>query len=504
MANPNIFKKAGVTLEGNYTITGDLNVNGNINKGNQQALVNASSAAGLLNSLAGTFSQPGRIWNAVTNSLGNGACYFSCFGNATFVVGGNGGVIGRSIDNGLTYSAPSNPFGVSNVLCGDFGNGVFVLGAAGGKIARSTDNGATWGSLIVNNFVGDVQAMKYFKGIFMAGDSLGNISYSLDFGVTWSALIATGGASTFALSAGTVNAIDIWLAGGAGAGSTAFIAKSINNGATWATVYTHASVSSISTLAFLNAVFSAGGTNPTLLRSPDGGVTWSVPTTNPFASGSTVKSISTDGNQLVAVNGGACQISYSNDTGQNWTLAVSLISVAGNVTLNGLSFGNSTFVLVGEDTANKILTAWSSWLSYGKSYLYYPLFQGFGAPTGVNFFWQRKPGSNTITVFGKFTAGTTTQVEARIGIPVGLLSDSVLIPSIMACGIFVTNSALIGSEYCLIESGVGYVTCGNQSATASGLNKVTGAEPSDLGVGTISSIRASRERVETRGPHDER
>jgi len=110
--------------------------------------------------------------------------------------------------------------------------------------------------------------------------------------------------------------------------------------------------------------------------------------------------------------------------------------------------------------------------------VYTPTFQGFGTPTAVNFFWSRV--GNRIKVMGKFTTGTTTAAEARIGLPivnsVQLVSDSALVASIMVCGIYLQAgaSASVFSFNTLIESGVGYVTVGAQSGSSSAETKQNG------------------------------
>jgi hypothetical protein len=116
---------------------------------------------------------------------------------------------------------------------------------------------------------------------------------------------------------------------------------------------------------------------------------------------------------------------------------------------------------------------------YGKAYAYTPTFQGFGTPTAITFYWKRNFLSNEITIFpGKFTTGTVTAVEARVGLPIldnttQLVSDSTLVPSIVLCGYWVrgTNPGAAAQPAVLIESNVGYVTFG---FTSGGLAKVNG------------------------------
>ena len=109
----------------------------------------------------------------------------------------------------------------------------------------------------------------------------------------------------------------------------------------------------------------------------------------------------------------------------------------------------------------------------GKWYPYTPTLTGFGTPTSVSFFWKREGGS--LHGMGKVTSGTSTGVEAQATLPLSLTSDATLVPNIRVCGVGVLDFATAVSVYCLIESGVGYITFGLQSATRSSLVKVTGS-----------------------------
>lgn len=55
-----------------------------------------------------------------------------------------------------------------------------------------------------------------------------------------------------------------------------------------------------------------------------------------------------------------------------------------------------------------------------KAIAYTPTFQGFGTPTEVDFTYTIV-GRDFIIIDGEFRAGTTTAVEARVGLPVGML-----------------------------------------------------------------------------------
>jgi hypothetical protein len=107
----------------------------------------------------------------------------------------------------------------------------------------------------------------------------------------------------------------------------------------------------------------------------------------------------------------------------------------------------------------------NSWqaVSGTKEVAYTPTFTALGtSPSSINFFWSRS--GNRVKVMGKFTAGAVpSATEARISLPslsATLISDSTLIPSIQVCGVFGCNATNL-DMYCLIESGVGYITISN-------------------------------------------
>lgn len=122
---------------------------------------------------------------------------------------------------------------------------------------------------------------------------------------------------------------------------------------------------------------------------------------------------------------------------------------------------------------------------------YTPTFQGFGTPTNVEFEW-RQVGEN-VEIRGKFVSGTSTAVEARIGLPAGLTSASTaLIPSLQIIGkanINNSSTAFFSSLTILAEPSVNYVTMGIEASTTNGLTKQIG---SNLAVnGSIISFFAS-------------
>ena len=114
-----------------------------------------------------------------------------------------------------------------------------------------------------------------------------------------------------------------------------------------------------------------------------------------------------------------------------------------------------------------VITAWQS---------YTPTFQGFGTPSAVEFQW-RQVGQN-VEIRGKFTSGTSTTVEARIGLPAGLSSAGTgIIPSIQIigkCNVSLTSSTYFGGVRVLAEPSVTYLTLGVETSTVSGTAKSNG------------------------------
>jgi len=135
----------------------------------------------------------------------------------------------------------------------------------------------------------------------------------------------------------------------------------------------------------------------------------------------------------------------------------------------------TTFTLYGQGDWVEVESNGTLWEVVGMEFnalAYTPTFTGFGTPSSVSFSWVRKGGD--AEVIGIFTGGTPIAVEARISLPVSLISDAALIPSTMGCGIMLHGN--VGAEilYCLIESGVGYITFGRQTATNAALTKLNG------------------------------
>jgi len=130
-----------------------------------------------------------------------------------------------------------------------------------------------------------------------------------------------------------------------------------------------------------------------------------------------------------------------------------------------------------------VVTAWQG---------YTPTFQGFGTPSNIEFEY-RQVGEN-VEIRGKFVSGTSTAVEARVGLPGGLTSAGTgLIPSIQIVGKGnnggPSNTTFFSGLVTLVEPSVTYLTIGAESSTSAGLTKQNAN--SIAGSGTILSFFAS-------------
>lgn len=106
---------------------------------------------------------------------------------------------------------------------------------------------------------------------------------------------------------------------------------------------------------------------------------------------------------------------------------------------------------------------------------YTPTFTGFGTVTTQSFSWRRV-GAN-VEIRGRFTVGTPTATEARLSLPGGLTSSSI-INTLEIAGDAGRNqgaSATFFRNIVLIEPNVAYLTFGKQESTANSLTKQNGS-----------------------------
>lgn len=109
---------------------------------------------------------------------------------------------------------------------------------------------------------------------------------------------------------------------------------------------------------------------------------------------------------------------------------------------------------------------------------YTPTFTGFGTASAI--FIESRRAGDTLHIRGKFTSGTSTAVEARMtlgfnGTNGNVTSDATKVPSIQLAGYCGQTLTGANSIVTLIESSIGYVTFGLQSAGGASLTKANGS-----------------------------
>jgi hypothetical protein len=157
------------------------------------------------------------------------------------------------------------------------------------------------------------------------------------------------------------------------------------------------------------------------------------------------------------------------------TQAVRKLAVDIDTRVTVLENANTSPISASGVFSASVITDWAS---------YTPTFQGEGSPTAVTFTWRRVGGN--VEIFGKYTCGTPTAVEAQIGLPSGLISDAG-IPTIEVVGYMVRGSADNNQITILAEPSKTYLTVG--SAVNGALTKLLGT--TFVGVGIVISFFAS-------------
>lgn len=166
------------------------------------------------------------------------------------------------------------------------------------------------------------------------------------------------------------------------------------------------------------------------------------------------------GDTFLATNG-------NGTTSNNYVTATATAYSTDSITVNEIVPARS---VLGNTTIDvPVLTDWQA---------YTPTFQGFGTPTNVEFQW-RQNGEN-VDIRGKFTSGTATAVEARIGLPNGYNSASTArIPSISIFGRYGATSSTPnspnGSGNILVEPNVAHATFSGESTAGLSVTKQTGS-----------------------------
>lgn len=104
---------------------------------------------------------------------------------------------------------------------------------------------------------------------------------------------------------------------------------------------------------------------------------------------------------------------------------------------------------------------------------YTPIFNGMGTVTNIEM--QHKREGSDLLIRGKFTVGTVTASEARVGLPTSLTSaDTTKIPSIQIAGHWAMSAVQNSYMPILVEPSTAYVVLTVQNGTYGGLTKQNG------------------------------
>jgi photosystem II stability/assembly factor-like uncharacterized protein len=289
------------------------------------------------------------------------------------VVGWNDLVL-VSNDNGATWTttatAPTAGSRLTAVTMVD-AQTIVVASDAGG-IARSTDGGATWTNVVVPNFVQRWwAAAANGSTVLVVGDS-NQIRRSTDGGATFAAVAGAGSANL--LTVGFLDANTVVAMGTLGA-----IVRSTNAGQTWASV-TNPATTNLASLSVIDATrafaVSENATNSVVLRTSDGGATW---TQSPVgASGDAYRALVAVSPTTAVVVGSRGRVQRTVDGGATWTRIGREAVASGE--LQSVAFAGTSTVLVSRrDTVAlaRSTDGGTTWTTVNTS--------GFGPPVDLAF-----------------------------------------------------------------------------------------------------------------------
>lgn len=204
-------------------------------------------------------------------------------------ISGNRQYVNCTYGNGLVfYSANSGASWVSvSVPSGQwisrFGNLLFNINSGGSYVLISSDNGATYTSATfpagTYSLLDAAQtiSLSFTTTLFVCGANSA-IFKSSDAGLTWTASASPPTRTLKCIAASPGDAVNnsgviICAAGELATSGTANILRSIDNGATWATIDAPQQITPIRCV-FANGIFVILGANGYLLRSFDYGISW--------------------------------------------------------------------------------------------------------------------------------------------------------------------------------------------------------------------------------------
>ena len=230
-----------------------------------------SETDGVLTGKNGTVirtSDAGATWELIVNDQGVdlvGATFPSR--DTGFVAEGKR--IYRTIDGGTTWTTSSLPGAIDSRGVAHRNGRTFVGVGAGGQGGISIDGGLNWQSLETGTTLPLADVAFADEEIGIAVGESGTIVRTSDGGMTWSTSVSSTTAPL--TSVVMVDRATIYAVGG---GSTGVILRSTDAGATWSAVVTDAP-GGLSDITFVtpSVGFAVGRTN-LIMRTADGGVSW--------------------------------------------------------------------------------------------------------------------------------------------------------------------------------------------------------------------------------------
>jgi photosystem II stability/assembly factor-like uncharacterized protein len=253
----------------------------------------------------------GETWNEASSGSAE-AVYGIAFADENIGIGVGQATIFRSSDGGTTWTTSQITGLLNDVNFADSQNGTAVGGTGvAGIIHRTTDAGITW---IPQGMTSGLNAVRHIDTLHgtIVGEG-GTVLHTTDGGASW---IPQASGTTISLwGVDFVNA-DTGIIVGGTAPSTVIVLRTTNGGESWLTVPSPAQ-SALYDVAFANdSTAVAVGWEGIILRTSDGGATWSIQA-NGTASWLSAAEFGPDGISGVAV-GSFGTILRTTDAGLTW------------------------------------------------------------------------------------------------------------------------------------------------------------------------------------------
>ncbi|MFZ4707361.1 MAG: VPS10 domain-containing protein, partial [Bacteroidales bacterium] len=243
-----------------------------------------------------TSTDNGNTWTIIqAPTWPGGGKALAKIGNYLFLASNAG--IYRSADNGLTW--------VKKGTYGGFclaANSTAIFSGTSGGVLRSTDNGETWTKVAIGSSRNQLVAVAATDAIVYSGDSYnGGVRQSTDNGLTWG--VCSNGASIGRVYCLSIIGTDVY------AGATG-IWKYTNGTGSWTQTNGSGGLSAI--VGDASVIFASS--NPGVIRTTDGGATWTALNSNGITRGVVPIVMSTGGVYAGTISG----VFRTQNNGDTW------------------------------------------------------------------------------------------------------------------------------------------------------------------------------------------